>query len=104
MLTNAKQVLYSLDAKSVVQMINGYSQEENRDMSLAKIKMLLVRNPGALFIMVFEALILACAGLLANGSPLVEVMAVFAYCFLVIGIVLEAWDFVKEKALGGASS
>jgi len=73
-------------------------------MGLAKIKMLLARNPGALFIMVFEVLILACAALLVNGSHLVEGVAVFAYSFLVIGVVLEAWDSVKEKVLGGASS
>jgi hypothetical protein len=53
MLTEAKQVLNSPDAKSVVQSINGYSQEANKDMNSARIKTYLVRNPGALFIMVF---------------------------------------------------
>lgn len=104
MFTDTKQVLYSVDAKSVAQLIDDYSQEANKDMNLARTKTFLVRNPGALFIMAFEALVFACASLLIQGSTLVEVVSVFAYCFLVIGVVLQAWRFVVEKALGGSSS
>lgn len=65
--------------------------------SVVKIERYFIRNPGALFIIVFDVLILTCAFLLIRGNPLVDNVAVFAYCFLVIGVVLQAVVFLKDK-------
>jgi len=66
-------------------------------MSFVKIERYFIRNPGALFIIVFDVLILTCAFLLIQGNPLVDNVAVFAYCFLVVGVVLQAVAFLKDK-------
>lgn len=66
-------------------------------MSFVKIKRYFIRNPGALFIIFFDVLIVACAFLLIQGNPLVNNVAVFAYCFLVVGVVLQAVAFLKDK-------
>jgi hypothetical protein len=66
-------------------------------MSFVKIERYFIRNPGALFIIVFDMLILTCAFLLIQGNPLVDNVAVFAYCFLVVGVVLQAVAFLKDK-------
>jgi len=65
--------------------------------SFVKIERYFIRSPGALFIIVFDVLILACAFLLIQGNPLVDNVAVFAYCFLVVGVVLQAVAFLKDK-------
>jgi hypothetical protein len=65
--------------------------------SFVKIERYFIRNPGALFIIVFDVLILTCAFLLIQGNPLVDNVAVFAYCFLVVGVVLQAVAFLKDK-------
>jgi hypothetical protein len=49
--------------------------------------------------MAFAALILTCAFLLIRGNPAVDEVAVLAYCFLVVGVVLQAVSFVREKQL-----
>lgn len=67
--------------------------------SFVKVKRYFVRNPGALFIVVFDVLILTCAFLLVKESSLVSDVAVFAYCFLVVGVVLQAVAFLKDKRL-----
>ena len=65
--------------------------------SFVKIKRYFIRNPGALFIIVFDVLILTCAFLLIQENPLVDGVAVFAYCFLVVGVVLQAVAFLQDK-------
>lgn len=65
--------------------------------SVVKIERYFIRNPGALFIIVFDVLILTCAFLLIQGNPLVDNVAVLAYCFLVVGVVLQAVVFLKDK-------
>lgn len=65
--------------------------------SVVKIERYFIRNPGALSIIVFDVLILTCAFLLIQGNPLVDNVAVLAYCFLVIGVVLQAVAFLKDK-------
>ena len=65
--------------------------------SFVKIERYFIRNPGALFIIVFDVLILTCASLLIQGNSLVDNVAVFAYCFLVVGVVLQAVAFLKDK-------
>jgi hypothetical protein len=77
-------------------------------MNLATLRAFIVKNVGALLIIVFDALIFASAFLLVQahapvqGSPLVEAIAVFAYCFLVVGTAVQAWKLAKERASGGA--
>lgn len=71
--------------------------------SFVKIERYFIRNPGALFIIVFDALILTCAFLLIQGNPLVDNVAVFAYCFLVVGVVLQVVAFLKDKRLRSES-
>jgi len=65
--------------------------------SFIRIRRYFVRNPGALFIIGFDGFILTCAFLLIRGNPLVDDVAVFAYCFLVVGVVLQAVVFLKDK-------
>lgn len=58
-------------------------------MSFVKIERYFITNPGALFIIVFDVLILACAFLL-----------ILCICFLVVGVVLQAVAFLKDKNQG----
>ena len=67
--------------------------------NLLKIERYFIKAPGALFIVLFDVLIVTCAFLLVQGNPLVDNVAVFAYCFLVIGVVLQALAFLKDKRL-----
>lgn len=72
-------------------------------MRLAKIKTFLAVNPGAVFIILFGALVFTCACMLILGSlgnPTIEHVALLAYCSLVVGIVLQAVGFIRAKALG----
>jgi hypothetical protein len=69
-------------------------------MKLVKAKGYLVRNPGVPFIIAFQALILACAFLVIQENPIVDVVAVSAFGFLVLGVVLQAVGSVRQKALG----
>jgi hypothetical protein len=73
-------------------------------MRLAKVKMFFVVNPGAVFIILFTALVFACAYLLILGGPssqIVDSVALLAYCFLAVGIVLQAVGFIRARALEG---
>jgi len=57
---------------------------------LPRAKKYLRENPGALFIIGFQILLLVCAGLLIEGnSVLADELAVAAYFSLVIGVVLQ---------------
>jgi len=67
--------------------------------NLLKIERYFIKTPGALFIILFDVLIVTCAFMLVQGNPLVDNVAVFAYCFLVIGVVLQALTFLKDKRL-----
>ena len=88
-------------------------------MKLARVRMYLVGNPGAPFIVVFGGLVFACAYLLilkslnaanalgnpANGSAIMytvdstlESTAFLAYCFLIVGIALQAVGYIKESS------
>ena len=62
-----------------------------------KIKRYFKENPGATFIVGFQALLLVCAGLLIQGSSLLaEGVAIVAYFLLVIGIVRQLIFFVRH--------
>ena len=64
---------------------------------LPRIKNYFRRNPGALFIVGFQVLLLVCAGLLFSGySSWAEGVAVVAYFSLVIGVVLQLISFLRH--------
>jgi predicted Co/Zn/Cd cation transporter (cation efflux family) len=67
------------------------------EMRLSRVKRYFLRNPGAIFIVFFQALIVACALLLIYNNPMVDGVAVFAYCSLVVGVVLQAARSILEK-------
>lgn len=69
-------------------------------MKLVKAKRYFSQDPRGFFIVFFQALILACAFLLIEGGPAVDSGAVFAYCSLIVGVVLQAASSVGEKASG----
>ena len=55
-------------------------------------------NWGAPFIIGFQVLLLACAGLLVQGSSgLANDVAVYAYYLLVIGVILQLVSFLKNR-------
>lgn len=93
-------------------------------MKLVKFRVYLVGNPGAPCIVVFGGLVFTCAYLLilkslnaanalgnpANGSAItysvdstLESTAFLAYCFLIVGIALQAVGYINERASGRAS-
>lgn len=54
-------------------------------------------NPGATFIVGFQALLLVCAGLLISGNSLLaEGVAIVAYFLLVIGVVGQLISLVRH--------
>lgn len=62
-----------------------------------KIKGFFKENPGATFIVGFQALLLVCAGLLIQGNSLLaEGVAIVAYFLLVIGVVRQLIFFVRH--------
>lgn len=69
-------------------------------MRLVNVKVFLAKNLGSPFIIAFEALILACAFLLIQGSPFVDATAVCAYCFLIIGVILQIASSIIERNHG----
>jgi hypothetical protein len=104
MALDIKQVLYFVDAKSVGQTIDDYPNEAKGRMRVAKVKMFFVVNPGAVFIALFAALVFMCAYLLVlegPGSQIIDSVALLAYCFLAVGIVLQAVGFIRAKGLEG---
>jgi hypothetical protein len=59
-------------------------------------------NWGAPFIMCFILLLLVCAGLSIQGNaPLANEVAVYSYCFLVAGVVLQLASFLKFRNAEG---
>lgn len=64
---------------------------------VARVKNYVVRNLGAPFILIFDAIILAVAFMSLNGNTFVNELAVLAYCFLVIGVILQAICYIRYK-------
>jgi hypothetical protein len=61
-------------------------------------------NPGALFVLSFQVVLVACAVLLAVGlAALAEGLAVVAYFLLVGGVVVQLAFFVKNSRGGRVS-
>ena len=100
--SDTKQVLYYVDTKLLVNWLRVIYKRKKKLMRLTKLKAFLVLNPGAVFIILFAALVFTCAYLLILGKPTtaIDPVAVLAYSFLVIGIVLQAVGFIRARALG----
>jgi len=61
------------------------------------LKKYLRENLGAPFIIVFQVLLLVCAGLLVLGNSMwAEEVAVGAYFSLVVGVVLQSISFLRH--------
>lgn len=66
------------------------------DSFLVRAKRFFRENPGAVFIVGFQVVLVACAVMLAFGfSFLAENVAVVAYFLLVVGVVLQLVCFVR---------
>gem|GEM_PF-1861156 len=65
--------------------------------SIANVKGYFSKNLGAPFILVFDVLIFVVAFMVIYRNPLVGYAAAVAYCFLVIGVVLQAFSYLKNK-------
>jgi len=75
--------------------------KEQANLKLLDIKRYFSRNLGAFFILVFQALIFVCAFyLIQESSSLANVAAILAYCFLIVGVVLQAISFIRYKESG----
>jgi len=75
--------------------------KEQANPKLLEIKRYFVRNPGVFFILVFQALIFVCASfLIQESSSLANDAAILAYCFLIVGVVLQAIGFIRNKESG----
>jgi len=60
-------------------------------------KKFLGENPGGLFVLAFQGLLLVSVGFLIQGnSSFANTVATFAYFSLVIGVVLQLIYFVKK--------
>ncbi|MCJ7424442.1 hypothetical protein MUP01_09280 [Candidatus Bathyarchaeota archaeon] len=67
----------------------------------SRVKGYLVKNPGAVFIVAFQTLLLTCAGLLVQGKPAVASdVAAYAYWLLVTGVILQVISFLRNKENG----
>jgi len=65
---------------------------------LARFKSFLRDNPGAVFVLGFQVLLVACAAVLVFGMAwLAEFVAVGAYFLLVVGVVLQLVCFVRDS-------
>ena len=68
---------------------------------LPRVKRYFRENLGAPFIIVFQALLLVCAGLLILGNAeLANGVATGAYFSLVIGVVLQLFSFLRHGMEG----
>lgn len=65
--------------------------------SIANVKEYFLKNLGVPFILGFDIFVLSIAFMVVEGNPLVGYAAAVAYCFLVIGVVLQAFSYLKNK-------
>lgn len=69
---------------------------------MRKIRKYLTKNPGAVFIAGFQTLLLLCAAFLIQGnSGLANDVALYAYCLLIVGVILQTISFIKDKGTKG---
>lgn len=63
-----------------------------------KIKRYFKDNPGAIFVMGFQLLLVVCAGLLIQDNlAMANEFAEYAYFLLVIGVVLQLVAYLRHK-------
>jgi hypothetical protein len=66
--------------------------------NLRGLKSYLKSNPGALFVVAFQALLLAAAVLLGLGnSPLANEIALYAFYVLATGVAFQVYVTVREE-------
>jgi hypothetical protein len=65
--------------------------------SFANVNGYFSKNLGAPFILAFDVLILVVAFMVVDGNPFVGYAAAVAYFLLVIGVVLQAFSYLKNK-------
>jgi glycosyltransferase involved in cell wall biosynthesis len=69
----------------------------------SRIERYIRENPGALFIMFFQVLIVICASLMIwDAFTLAEEIAVYAYSTLVIGVVLQLFSYLVHVNEGSS--
>ncbi len=65
---------------------------------MSEIKVYVKENWGSPFIFVFMVLLISTASFLSAGlSSLADAVAVYAYCFLVVGVFLQLACFLKYR-------
>jgi len=65
---------------------------------LLKVKRFFRENYGAPFVTGFQVLLLTAAGLLVVGnSALANEVALYAYCLLAFGVILQPASFVRSR-------
>jgi len=63
-----------------------------------KIKQYFRDNPGAVFIIGFQLLLVVCAGLLIQGSSVMaNEVATYAYFLLVVGVILQFIVYIMHR-------
>jgi len=68
------------------------------NMDFQRIKRYIKGNLGAPFIIGFQLLLLVCAGLLIQGnSVMAGEVAIYAYCILVAGVVLQLISSIRNR-------
>ncbi len=67
---------------------------------IVKVKNFVVSNLGAPFILIFDVLILTVAFMIVQRNAFVNDLAVLAYCFLVVGVILQAVSYIRYRSRG----
>jgi hypothetical protein len=98
---NGKEWINWFNCKSVRLLMKRYGEMlklvDRLRFSIANVKGYFSKNLGAPFILVFDVLIFVVAFIVIYRNPLVSYAAAIAYCFLVIGVVLQAFSYLKNK-------
>ena len=56
------------------------------------------QNPGAIFVILFQLLLLSCVTLLIWGySTLANKLAIYAYYSLVVGVAIQSVSFLRHR-------
>lgn len=62
-----------------------------------RIKRYLSVNHGAIFILLFDILILSCAFIIIQDGELIGSVTGWAFCFLIIGVILQTISYLKHS-------
>ena len=76
----------------------------NFKINITKLKQYIRSNPGSPFVFVFQVLLVTCAAFLIKGqSDLAEKVGNYSYYFLVIGVALQIFSFIRNNDEGESS-